>query len=59
MRFCIPCDRYVTPARHLDAGFWLLVLVTSGLWLFAIPLYKPRCPMCNSVHWGNRQNANA
>lgn len=46
---CIPCDRDVEPKKHIGVGTLLLVLITWGLWLLVIPLYKKRCTLCRGT----------
>ncbi len=51
-KYCMLCERHVEPKRSIGIGSWVLVLFTSGFWLFAFLLYPKRCPMCNGTAWG-------
>lgn len=45
---CNLCKRAVDAKRHIGVGTLILVLMTWGAWLFAIPFYKKRCTICKS-----------
>ena len=51
-KFCIDCQRNVTPRRKFSwAKFFLL------LGFFYLPFYllqKKRCPICNGTHFEHR-----
>ena len=49
---CALCDRKVDARRQIGAGTLILVLITAGLWLLAIPFYSARCPICKSSEFG-------
>ncbi|MFY1939794.1 hypothetical protein ACOTC8_30185 [Achromobacter xylosoxidans] len=38
--------------RKIGAGSVILVLVTAGLWILAIPFYRQRCPICSGSMFG-------
>ncbi len=44
---CMMCQRDVQTRRKIGAGSLILVLVTAGLWILAIPFYRQRCPICS------------
>lgn len=46
IRYCTLCERQVEPKRHFGIGTLIACLVTSGLWLIAMPFYRKRCPIC-------------
>lgn len=47
--YCNFCNRPVEAKRHVGIGTLLLVLVTWGAWILAIPFYAKRCPMCKTT----------
>lgn len=47
---CPMCKNSVTLKKKYGIVFWLLVLITSGVWLLTIPFKKHQvCPVCNST----------
>ena len=44
--YCNICNRNTNVKRHIGAGSILLVLITGGLWLLALPFYRKRCVFC-------------
>jgi len=44
--YCKDCKRKVTGKRNIGIGTFIMFFLTSGLWLFAIPFYAKRCPIC-------------
>ncbi len=44
---CMMCQRDVQTRRKIGAGSVILVLVTAGVWILAIPFYRQRCPICS------------
>jgi hypothetical protein len=56
MIFCPNCGKLTGYKRALGFGTFFAVLLTAGLWLFAIPFYPKRCITCGlskseSVPW--------
>lgn len=47
MHSCFRCG-VVEGRRNIGVGTLLLVLITTGWWLLAIPFYKKRCPICKA-----------
>jgi hypothetical protein len=45
-RYCNSCEKVITAKRKIGVGTLLLTLITCGGWLFTIPLYRKRCPIC-------------
>ncbi|WP_241123058.1 hypothetical protein [Achromobacter xylosoxidans] len=37
----------------------ILVLVTAGLWILAIPFYRQRCPICSGSMFGEVEQGTA
>lgn len=50
--YCTLCKRRVEARRQIGVGTLILVLITTGLWLIAIPFYSPRCSICKSDQLG-------
>lgn len=48
VQHCTLCDRKVSAQRQIGVGTLILVILTAGLWLLAIPFYEQRCPICKS-----------
>ena len=46
---CSRCGKETAHQRALGAGTILMVLVTCGLWLLAIPFYPSRCIHCGQA----------
>jgi hypothetical protein len=46
---CPNCRTGTGHKRALGFGTVFAVIVTGGLWLFALPLYPPRCIQCGMV----------
>ncbi len=57
-KYCVNCDRVVEAKRQIGVGTFLLVIITSGLWLLVIPFYSKRCPMCKGTSFGTRPKMN-
>lgn len=51
VQHCKLCDRKVSAQRQIGVGTLILVLLTAGLWLIAIPFYELRCPICQSAEF--------
>jgi hypothetical protein len=43
---CKLCERKVSAQKQIGAGTLILVILTAGLGLIAIPFYQERCPIC-------------
>ena len=43
---CPNCGKLTGFKRNLGFGTFLMVVITGGLWLLAIPFYPPRCITC-------------
>lgn len=48
MRDCAFCERPTQFKRNIGVGSLLLVILTAGFWIFAIPFYSPRCSICSA-----------
>jgi hypothetical protein len=48
IKHCVLCDRKVSAQRQIGVGTLILVILTAGLWLIAIPFYEERCPICKA-----------
>jgi hypothetical protein len=46
IKYCELCKREVEPRRQIGVGTLLMVFITFGMWLFLIPLYSKKCPIC-------------
>lgn len=44
--YCSLCERPVEARRKIGIGTLIVVVLTSGLWVLAIPFYRKRCPVC-------------
>jgi hypothetical protein len=56
MIFCPNCQKLTGYKRALGVGTFFAVLLTAGIWLFALPFYPKRCITCglsksDSVAW--------
>jgi hypothetical protein len=47
--YCVLCQRHVPLSRKFGIGSLIAVLVTCGLWLFAMSFYSRRCAICRGV----------
>ena len=48
-KHCVNCNQTTGHKRHIGIGTLLMVLITAGLWLFAIPFYQVRCIRCGNA----------
>lgn len=47
--YCGMCQRPVQPIKRTGAGFWIMVIITGGLWLLTYPFKKRNtCPLCKA-----------
>ncbi len=46
IKYCALCERNVEAKRKIGVGSLILVLVTGGFWILALPFYHKRCPIC-------------
>ncbi len=53
--YCNLCKRPVEAKRNLGIGTLLLVVLTAGIWLIAIPFYSKRCAICKSDALSNSE----
>ncbi len=53
-KYCVNCDRVVEAKRVIGVGTFILALITSGIWLFIIPFYSKRCPICKGTNFGKK-----
>lgn len=45
--YCDMCQRPVQPVKKTGVGFWVMVILTAGLWLLTYPFKKKNtCPIC-------------
>jgi len=49
IRYCALCERNVEAKRKIGVGSLILVLVTAGFWILALPFYQKRCPICTGT----------
>jgi hypothetical protein len=54
VRYCLNCEQGVEAKRSIGIGTFILVILTGGLWLFLIPFYSKRCPMCKGTNFGKK-----
>ena len=47
--YCALCERNVDSKRHFGIGTLILVLVTAGVWILAMPFYNKQCPFCTGT----------
>ncbi len=55
IKFCALCERNVDAKRKIGVGTLIMVLVTAGFWLLAIPFYSKRCPVCTGSALHNQR----
>ena len=48
MQDCTNCGKQTGHKRALGWGTFFAVILTGGLWLFAIPFYPSRCIVCGN-----------
>ena len=46
--YCNLCKRPVEAKRNIGIGSLILIVLTFGVWLLAIPFYSKRCAICKS-----------
>lgn len=46
--YCHLCERKVDAKRNFGIGTIILLVCTAGAWIFALPFYKQRCPICRT-----------
>ena len=46
--YCNLCKRHVEAKRIIGIGSLILIVLTGGFWLLAIPFYSKRCAICKS-----------
>ncbi|WP_312907211.1 hypothetical protein [Tissierella praeacuta] len=47
--YCGLCQRPVQPVKRTGPGFWILSILTGGVWLLTYFFKKKRyCPLCKS-----------
>lgn len=46
--YCENCKQVVIPKRFIGLGTIIMLLITGFFWLFFIPFYKKRCPICRA-----------
>ncbi len=44
--YCPACKRETGHARNIGVGTLLMVILTCGFWLLAIPVYSKKCGIC-------------
>ena len=47
IKFCALCERNIDPKRKIGVGSLILIIITAGFWILALPFYNKRCPICN------------
>lgn len=50
-KFCLDCQREVTPVRNIGVGTLLIILFTVFSWIFVVPFYPKRCPICKGLNF--------
>jgi len=55
-KFCNNCKQMVNTKRVIGVGTFLLALITSGISLLFIPVYKKRCPLCLGSNFNRSDN---
>jgi hypothetical protein len=48
MGYCHWCQRNVGYKRAFGIGTLILVILTGGLWIIAMPFYPKRCIVCGN-----------
>ena len=49
MKHCKYCGRMVAHKRRIGVGTLIMVVVTAGFGLLAIPFYEVRCTICGGA----------
>lgn len=47
--YCKICKEYRAHKRHIGIGSLILVFITWGLWILALPFYPVRCTKCGNA----------
>ncbi|KKK47246.1 hypothetical protein LCGC14_3157140 [marine sediment metagenome] len=55
IKFCALCERNVEVKRKIGIGSLILILITAGFWILALPFYSKRCPICTSTALHNQR----
>jgi hypothetical protein len=48
-RHCLTCNQVRSFKRRFGVGALVAVLMTAGVWLLALPLYRSRCTACGTA----------
>ena len=51
-KYCNLCKHNVGTSRQIGVGTFIMILVTAGFWIFAIPFYGQRCNICRAKNFG-------
>jgi hypothetical protein len=46
---CPTCGNTTWFRRQFGIGTLILILVTAGFWILALPFYRKRCPICGTL----------
>lgn len=49
VRYCALCERPVEARRCVGFGTYIAAFLSLGISLLAVPLYRRRCPICDST----------
>ena len=49
IKYCALCERKVDSKRKIGVGTLILILITAGFWILAMPFYRQRCPICSGT----------
>lgn len=47
--YCKTCERKTNVKRHFGLGTFIMILITSGVWILALPFYWKRCVFCKGI----------
>ena len=47
-QYCVTCKTDRPHTRRLGIGTLLAIVLTAGVWLLLLPVYKSRCAACGT-----------
>ena len=56
IRYCPNCKQNTCYKRDFGVGTAILVIITSGIWLLAMPFYKKKCKICGCEQFDIAKN---
>lgn len=54
VRYCVACERKVTPKRYIGVLSIIFAILTIGWSLLLIPFYSKKCPICRGSKWKSK-----